>query len=404
MTAPVTLLENTHDWPKGVQGEVDSIASLDGDDSSISGDDMFIALGMFCSPSLLSILTWKIINWKTDALWRGSSRLESPKGEFSATNKVYWHLDKEAALAGEDKKRQAYEILKEIKQRYLERLAETPNISDQDKLKLVYQVLLEMGFIFGRQGSTSFIDNLVSKQLDCDTSSFIVRALAEEFGWPVHLIAVPEHVFVRYGDGKEAFNIDFGIILPNDYYVKKYNVEGDLLRYEAIVYGNLGLALKAKGDVDGAIEAYNKALEIYPRYADAWSNLSTAKLKTGDVDGAIEACKYALETYPRYAKIWFNLGVAKFKKGDPTGAIDAFEKALLIDPKFTDARHNLGAAKLKTDDVDGAIKTYKQLLKIDPRYAKAWYGLGLAKRDKGDLDGAEKAFQKARELAPSLFK
>ena len=52
---------------------------------------------------------------------------------------------------------------------------------------------------------------------------------------------------------------------------------------------------KAKGDLDGAIADYNRAIELNPKYASAYYNRGNAKEAKGDLDGAIADFKRATE-------------------------------------------------------------------------------------------------------------
>jgi tetratricopeptide (TPR) repeat protein len=54
----------------------------------------------------------------------------------------------------------------------------------------------------------------------------------------------------------------------------------------AVDYYNRGNAEKAKGDLDGAIADYTRAIELDPRSADAYFNRGNAKKAKGDLDGA----------------------------------------------------------------------------------------------------------------------
>lgn len=60
-------------------------------------------------------------------------------------------------------------------------------------------------------------------------------------------------------------------------------------------YTNRGVARQIKGDVDGAIADYTKAIEIDPRLAPAYNNRGNARRDIGDVNGAIADCSKAIE-------------------------------------------------------------------------------------------------------------
>jgi tetratricopeptide (TPR) repeat protein/tRNA A-37 threonylcarbamoyl transferase component Bud32 len=161
------------------------------------------------------------------------------------------------------------------------------------------------------------------------------------------------------------------------------------------VLNNLGLALKDKGDVDGAIAACKEALTHDPKSAKVHNNLGLALKGKGELDGAIAAYKEALTHDPEYAQAHTNLGLALTDKGDVDGAIAAYKEALTHDPKFAFAHYSLGLALKDKGDLDGAITAYKEALTHDPKSANAHYSLGNSLKDKGDLDGAITAYKEA---------
>src|SRR3989344_6946387 len=82
----------------------------------------------------------------------------------------------------------------------------------------------------------------------------------------------------------------------------------------ALAYNNRGIAKRAKGDLNGAIADYNRALELDPRHANAYINRGYAKQVRGDHDGAITDYNRALKFDPQYALAYNNRGLAKLAK------------------------------------------------------------------------------------------
>lgn len=99
-------------------------------------------------------------------------------------------------------------------------------------------------------------------------------------------------------------------------------------------YVKSGFALEEKGDLDGAIADYTKAIEIDPRYARAYDNRGSARAKKGDPDGAIADYSKAIELDPRYPLAYIGRGLARSDKGDLDGAISDYSKAIEIDPRI----------------------------------------------------------------------
>ena len=110
----------------------------------------------------------------------------------------------------------------------------------------------------------------------------------------------------------------------------------------AACHNNLGIVLKEKKDLDGAVAAYREAIRRDPGYAPAHYNLGIALHDTKDVAGAIAAFKEAIRLDPKEARYHSNLGIALRRKGDPDGAIACFREAIRLDPKYAHAHKTWG--------------------------------------------------------------
>ena len=105
-------------------------------------------------------------------------------------------------------------------------------------------------------------------------------------------------------------------------------------------YNNRGLERQNRGDIDGAIEDYTKALTIKDKtvvHATAYNNRANARLNKNDVDGAIADYGKAIELQPNNFENYYNRGIALASKHDYDLAIADFSKALEISPDFATA-------------------------------------------------------------------
>jgi tetratricopeptide (TPR) repeat protein len=166
-------------------------------------------------------------------------------------------------------------------------------------------------------------------------------------------------------------------------------------------HNNLGNALYQKGHVDDAVAHYQKALGIYPNYAQAHNNLGAALIQKGGVDDAVAHYQKALEVYPNYPEAHSNLGLALYQKGQVDDAVAHYQKALEINPNYPGAHNNLGNALLRKGQVDAAVAHYQKALEINPNYPEAHNNLGNALFQKGQLDEAISQFQKAVQINPN---
>ncbi len=80
---------------------------------------------------------------------------------------------------------------------------------------------------------------------------------------------------------------------------------------------------------------------------DAYYNRGAAKIEKGDLDGAIADYNRAIELNPKDARAYNNRGIAKRAKGDLDGAIADYNRAIELDPKLAIAYNNRGNAEKK---------------------------------------------------------
>ncbi len=92
-------------------------------------------------------------------------------------------------------------------------------------------------------------------------------------------------------------------------------------------YCNRGYAKHNLGDYRGAIQDYNKAIQLNPDYANAYYNRGIAKARLGDYRGAIQDYNKAIQLNPDDAEAYNNRGGAKFLLGDKNGACLDWSKA-----------------------------------------------------------------------------
>lgn len=178
----------------------------------------------------------------------------------------------------------------------------------------------------------------------------------------------------------------------------------------AIAQANWGDALRGMGDPDGAIEHYQKALEIAPSYSFAYDNWGNALADKGDLEAAIGMHARAAKVNPQSAYAYASWGYALYLKA----ASDSTEKhAEILDEAIAKLRHateldprdglgyfNWGIALEEKGDLDGAIDKYIRATELAPKDPGFFTTLGIALRNKGDLVNAMEKFERAVEIDP----
>ena len=173
---------------------------------------------------------------------------------------------------------------------------------------------------------------------------------------------------------------------------------------DALVRANastgLGIALKAKGDLVGAIAAYRQAVALNPKAAHAHLSLGLVLEEKGLLDEAIVAFEKLIALEPRNVWGHNNLGWGLFRKGKTAEAIDCYRQAIALDPKNATVRNNLGLALRDQGKLEEASAAFREAIKLAPKFAGAHDQLGWTLRLQGKLDEAVLSCRKAIELQP----
>lgn len=109
-------------------------------------------------------------------------------------------------------------------------------------------------------------------------------------------------------------------------------VKGDPRNPYAFYY--IGTAMFEVGRFDAAVDAYEAALRLSPRYMAARVGLSHALRIEGDLQGALKQARKALEQVPGDGDGLFALGLALASSKDRVGAVHALRAFLETGPEL----------------------------------------------------------------------
>jgi tetratricopeptide (TPR) repeat protein len=145
--------------------------------------------------------------------------------------------------------------------------------------------------------------------------------------------------------------------------------------------------MKALGDLflaaprrlfDQAVEAYSKAVELRPFYADAHVGLGDARAAKGEVDAAVGSYQKALAYNPVNPRVYMSLGKIYYsEKGLYYESVTAYKKAIDLDPQSVEARMGLGEVYEDKGLYREAIDEYKKVIELDAKHTGALYNLAL---------------------------
>lgn len=180
--------------------------------------------------------------------------------------------------------------------------------------------------------------------------------------------------------------------------LKSTEVEPD----NAEAHNNLGAALKALGQIDGAMASYRRALAINPNYAEAHYNQGIVLQEIGQFDSAAACYRRALEIKPDYVEALSNLSLTLKDLGQLESAVACMRRALEIQPNLAWLHSNLGSALKDLGRIDEAVTCYRRALELAPDYAEAHSNLGSALKELGQFEPAVASLRRALELRPDL--
>jgi serine/threonine protein kinase len=155
-------------------------------------------------------------------------------------------------------------------------------------------------------------------------------------------------------------------------------------------------------DFSGALDNYNKAIELNPKYADAYRNRGTLKFgQFDDLSGALADYSKAIELDPQCdSSDYNNRGMVKENLNDISGALADYSKAIEIDPKCNIAYSNRGLLKGSLNDITGALADFNKAIKLDPQDVISYGNRGCLKETLNDIFGALADYSKAIEINP----
>jgi tetratricopeptide (TPR) repeat protein len=165
---------------------------------------------------------------------------------------------------------------------------------------------------------------------------------------------------------------------------------------------NLGVALAATGDLEGAIAAYEEAIHLKPDYATAYYNRGNAYRLLGRREQALADYTKAIELRPDHTSAWYNRGNAYRLLGQKDRALADYTRAVALNPGYAKAWCNRGVVYAALGQNDRAIADYTKAIELEPGNATTWYDRGNSRAALGQREMAVADLTKALELKPDF--
>lgn len=172
---------------------------------------------------------------------------------------------------------------------------------------------------------------------------------------------------------------------------------------ETLYYMNEGDLAYEQGEIERAIESYNKVIALNPKSPEANYMLGNAYSANGEYEKAITYLKKAIELKPDYFEAYYNLGRTYRRSGDFDLAIDSLKKSMEINSKFVPTIENLGHTYFEKGEIEKAIEWYQKTLSIDSNHATAYMSIARIYYQKGETEKALKYYIIAKEKLEQIL-
>lgn len=153
---------------------------------------------------------------------------------------------------------------------------------------------------------------------------------------------------------------------------------------------------------EAALDAYDRAIELKPEYAEAWNGQGNTFLGLKRYEDALDAYDKAIQIQPNYLEAWTNRGKALDSLRRYEEAIQAFEAALKIQPDYLEALNSQGDVQIKMQQYSAAIASFDKVVELKPDYASAWERRGWTLHNMRQYDKAVESYDKAVKSKPDF--
>lgn len=158
-----------------------------------------------------------------------------------------------------------------------------------------------------------------------------------------------------------------------------------------------------KNKLDEAVKHYEKAVEVYPKYAAAWYELGTVHERRKDAEAARKAFTEALSADQKFISPYEGLAQIAANEANWQEVADITDRMLRLNPvDFPRAYFFNAVAKFNLKKLDEAEESARHLIQMDPqhKFAKAEHVLGLILAQKQDYAKAATHIRNFISFAP----
>ncbi|WP_377476924.1 MAG: tetratricopeptide repeat protein [Microcoleus anatoxicus] len=170
-------------------------------------------------------------------------------------------------------------------------------------------------------------------------------------------------------------------------------------------YNNLGCTLVKHDRFPEAREIYQAGLAIQPDSASLYNNLGQVLLDKNP-DGAIAAYQRAIELEPDLVLAHYNLGKAWQIQGEHSAAVACFDRVVELNPDYISGYTDAGFSLMALGKITQALAYFAQAIAVKPDFVEAYCDLAQREqfaRDDDDDDEYSKAIAACGRFLQALI-
>ncbi|QYK52153.1 MAG: tetratricopeptide repeat protein [Fimbriimonadaceae bacterium] len=170
----------------------------------------------------------------------------------------------------------------------------------------------------------------------------------------------------------------------------------------AEAWSSYGSALTGLGELEEAMAAFHRALDINPSLSDTHYHLAQLHFALKEWRSAAEHFRLAVGYDPSHAQAYNELAICFYHMHEFDQSMAACHSALLIDKGFVPAYNSLGLALAALGQSHSAEEAYRTAIRLNPRYAEAYGNLGKTFLELGKPAQALEACIQATQIDDNL--
>ena len=196
----------------------------------------------------------------------------------------------------------------------------------------------------------------------------------------------------RYQYNRGLFYLNNGQV---DEAINFFNRSLSLDSHYYLTYNSLGLAYSMKGDFSQAMGHFQKCLEIQPSFTEAHNNLGSVYQEIGLLDNAEQEFLIASQdkSYSSKELPYYNLARLYLLKERPQEALAYIQKSIQINRRMVLAHNFEGIIYEKLNNFEKAIESYKEALKIAPGDVNISFNLAVVYFKNSEYAKAKEIFE-----------